>query len=293
MLIGLAGSAGVGKDTVANYLVAQHGFSAFSFSDALYREVSEAFGVPVSELQDRTKKEVDSHKLRFGRCRDIEFAEYMLGQGGAGRWFSPRWVLQHWGTEYRRAQDPEYWLKAASLFVQAWLGATKADDYHHAGLVNTSVRFPNEAAWIDKMRGVVWHVRRRDVAGVASELQHVAEQELPMAEVDHLLNNDGTIEELNTAVSLLLSAGGEPEAQPDVRPLVMCASCHKLHRAYTKEQVDAEIDLANSENYTPNGFPGVTIDDYRGCVACGCDSFILIDNLGDTDLSPVLCEGNI
>lgn len=310
MLIGLAGSAGAGKDTVANYLVAQHGFSAFSFSDALYREVSEAFSVPISELQDRDKKEVPHPKLIEAYCKDHEFAKIMRTATKRRTdivvlhdWvrYSPRWVLQHWGTEYRRAQDPDYWLKAASLWVQAWLEVTSADGQEHAGLVNTSVRFPNELAWIDKMQGTVWHIRRDNVEGVASELHHEAEQELPVAEVDHVLNNDGTVEQLNTAVSLLLSAGGEPEAPPDVYPLVMCARCHKLHKAYTKEQVAAEVDLASSamcageyaESGWLNGFPGATIDDYRGCVACGCDSFILIDNLGDTDLSPVLCEGNI
>ena len=315
MLIGLAGSAGSGKDTVADYLVAQHGFTKFSFSDALYREVSEAFSIPIDELKHRGGKELPHPKLVEAYCKDPEFAKLMRAEADArnayvqppvqvaARWvsYSPRWVLQHWGTEYRRAQDPDYWLKAASLWVQAWLEVTKDDGQVHGGLVNTSVRFPNELAWIDEMQGVVWHVRRHDVSGVASELQHVAEQELPVAEQDHILNNDGTIEELNTTVSLLLSAGGEPEAPPDVHPLVMCARCHKLHKAYTKEQVAAEVDLANSatcageyaESGWLDGSPGVAIDDYRGCVACGCDSFILIDNLGATDLSPVLFEGNI
>ena len=329
MLIGLAGSAGSGKDTVADYLVAQHGFTKFSFSDALYREVSEAFSIPIDELKHRDGKELPHPKLVEAYCKDPEFAKLMRAEADyryvhdaapiqqSARWvsYSPRWVLQHWGTEYRRAQDPDYWLKAASLWVQAWLDVTKDDGQEHAGLVNASVRFPNEQAWIDEMQGTVWHVRRRDVTGVASEMQHSAEQQLPVRAGDRTLSNDAGIEELNTAVSLLLSApplalvGDAAEcacetACCDEREVVSCDTCGRLHIAYTAEQVQYEVDLFNSSfDMLSDDIKGqvgrqAEVKDYVGCMQCGGESFHkfhqpeLSDERKDA-LSPVLCEGDI
>lgn len=318
MLIGLAGSAGTGKDTVADYLVAQHGFTKFSFSDALYREVSEAFGVSVDELKHRGGKELPHPKLVEAYCKDPEFAKIMRAATEwdtnatvVHRWvrYSPRWVLQHWGTEYRRAQDPEYWLKAASLFVQVWRNAVaEINDWYPAGLVNTSVRFPNEQAWIDDLQGVVWHVQRGNVEGVASELHHAAEQALAIRRGDHVLTNDGSIEQLNTAVTLLLnSAGGEPtEPWPadEHAVVVSCDTCGRLHAAYTLPQVQHEIDQFNSNfdalSDDTKELIGrrVEVKDYIGCMQCGGESFHRFDTLELSDdhranLSPVLCEGNI
>lgn len=312
MLIGLAGSAGTGKDTVADYLVAQYGFTKFSFSDALYREVSEAFGVPVEELQDREKKEVPHPGLVMHKCNDPIFGRKMfadaLGRGVISpgfESFSPRWVLQRWGTEYRRAQDPEYWLKQAALWVQAWLDVTMDDGQYHAGLVNTSVRFPNEQAWINEMDGAVWHVRRPDRGHYASQLDYVSEQELPVGEHDRVIWNTGTVEQLNTAVSLLLQAPFEEDPNLVVDPgfslleaaldrphkLVMCASCHRVHKAYTKEQVDAEVSVLADAVLVDDGREmSITAEDYRGCVACGCEEFILVDELDANNITPVLYE---
>lgn len=304
MLIGLAGSAGTGKDTVADYLVAQYGFTKFSFSDALYREVSEAFGVPVEELQDREKKERPHQKLTPDDCKDVGFYKIMLEHGiHPLQAASPRWVLQRWGTEYRRAQDPDYWLKQAALWVQAWLDVTADDGQYHAGLVNTSVRFPNEQAWINEMDGAVWHVRRPDRGHYASQLDYVSEQELPVGEHDRVIWNTGTVEQLNTAVSLLLQAPFEEDPNLVVDPgfslleaaldhphkLVMCASCHRVHKAYTKEQVDAEVSVLADAVLVDDGREmSITAEDYRGCVACGCEEFILVDELDANNITPVL-----
>ena len=315
MLVGLAGSAGTGKDTVADYLVAQHGFTKFSFSDALYREVSEAFGVSVEELQDREKKEQPHPRLVAHRCKDPGFFPIMFGaalnRGDEGATspgymqFSPRWVLQRWGTEYRRAQDPDYWLKQAALWVQAWLDVTKDDGQHHAGLVNTSVRFPNEQAWIDEMDGVVWHLRRPDRGHYASELDHVAEQELPVGEHDQVIWNTGTVEQLNTTVSLLLQSpqyavsevcteAVDIEIPPEVYPMVYCPMCYTLHKAYTKEKVTAEVSLVNNHLESDGDEAHkvmVSIDDYRGCVSCGyAGDMILVDGGDTSGLQPVLYE---
>ena len=310
MLIGLAGSAGTGKDTVADYLVEQYGFTKFSFSDALYREVSGAFGITVCDLKDREKKERPHQLLTPDDCKDSNFYDIMLRNGmHPVQQVSPRWVLQRWGTEYRRAQDPDYWVKQAALWTQAWLDVTKDDGQHHAGLVNTSVRFPNEQAWIDEMDGVVWHLRRPDRGHYASQLDYVSEQELPAGEHDRVIWNTGTVEQLNTAVSLLLQApqyavseicteAVDPDAllpdtahdYPTHYKLVACAKCYTLHKALTPGQVDAELSTIAGGIVLDDQIVVVTPDDYRGCVSCGHGVMLPVDSMDTSGLQPVLYE---
>lgn len=285
-LIGLSGPAGVGKDTIADYLVAEHGFTKFSFSDALYREVSEAFGVAVEELQDREKKEVPHPRLTAAVCRDLQFAYLMCGCGHvatAAEWeyeFSPRWVLQHWGTEYRRAQDPDYWVKKTASWVQAWLDVTRDDGEPHAGLVNTSTRFPNEAEFIRALGGQVWHVRRRDTGGVASGLEHVAEQGLAVEPEDITLLNYGSIDHLRTATCLALQSVAGATIVAEEEYYVACTKCGWLHTPYSRQRAQQEVDAFNAafavmrpEYREAFGGREASIDHYSGCMACGSMDF--------------------
>lgn len=209
-LIGLAGPARVGKDTVADYLVEERGFVKFSFSDALYEEVSNAFDVPVDALQRADLKECATQWLALYRCDNIEAINAMIEDDDDRTYFlncprSPRWVLQRWGTAYRRAQDPDYWIKKAGLFIDEYLKAVAAGDIKDpGGLVNTSVRFPNEQQFIRERGGEVWHIYRRD-----AERQHLntyeSERRLLVLEGDKELYNNSTVERLRTATALFLS----------------------------------------------------------------------------------------
>lgn len=289
MLIGLAGSAGAGKDTVADYLVEQYGFTKFSFSDELYREVSAAFRVPVTDLQDRKLKEVQHYALRLRHCADADFRvmlRFIASQRGVppedadGYMFSPRDILQLWGTEYRRHQDPDYWVKRAALWVQAWLQVTVEDGARHAGLVNTSVRFPNEQAFIHALGGSVWHIRRfastaeAESSGVASRLSHVAEAGLQPADADSELFNCGTLDQLHTAVSLMLQspAGQVCDEQEQVRHCkVRCTACDTtlvgLSEAAVKLHIEAYVRAGS-----PSGYE-LSIADYEICAVCGGQNF--------------------
>lgn len=133
-IIGLHGKARAGKDSIADYLVEQYGFVKFGFADALYKEVANAFGVAPFFLQDADTKDVESELMSLWRCTDEAFKVVALKklqtdfaisarqyQGQENCWLSPRWVMQTWGTEYRRAQDPNYWVHKAGEFVENFL----------------------------------------------------------------------------------------------------------------------------------------------------------------------------
>lgn len=222
-LIGLAGPARVGKDTIADYLVENYGFLKFSFSDALYREVSKAFDVNEDALRREDLKEEPAHWLRLRRCDDGMFIAACLAEKGftmskyatledlnldkeafVHEPRSPRWILQRWGTAYRRKQDPDYWIKRADEFVQTYLEAVARGEVPNAGgLVNTSVRFPNECDYIRSNNGEIWHIHRR-----SAEAKHLntyeSEKRLEVKAADRLLYNNSTVERLNTAVSLFM-----------------------------------------------------------------------------------------
>lgn len=288
-LIGLSGPAGVGKDSVADYLVENHGFTKFSFSDALYAEVAAAFGIDVKVLYARDTKEKDMEALQYFYCNDHAFKNVMFEQARAlgvkyptDKWFSPRQVLQWWGTEYRRKQDPQYWIKRAELTLQAYLELAVEDPKTpRAGLVNSSVRFPNEVEFIRKWNGEVWHLTRPGYEMQAAAAAHVAEQGLPVEPGDKVIHNRGTVEQLGTAASLLLVS--RPGVQIKTGPVVefvTCKGCGWVHKAYSRAEAQVEVDRFNEwfkqqDEKTRESFGNreSTIESYEGCDRCGKNDF--------------------
>lgn len=223
IILGLAGKAGVGKNEVARYLVERYGFIEFSFSDALYREVEVAFGLgDALILRDRATKEIPTALLCGENCDDSAFIDVLMANGVASgdEPLSPRVVLQLWGTQYRRAQDSEYWIKRAEEWVHAVRSAMPYPEQAPQYFVNTSVRFPNERAWVHAMGGNVWHLRR---AGLAAVNAHVSEEPLEVWDGERELHNNDTVERLHRCgVELLLTMNArfvkvEPML-PDVDP---------------------------------------------------------------------------
>src|SRR6266705_2754477 len=126
-IIGLAGQMGSGKDTAAAYLVDIYKYTRVAFADGVREEVTE--------------------DLR--RCSDGIPLEEVYAKPTTPRM---RAILQRWGTEYRRAQDTDYWVKYASQKMKALQDQAKGA----AAFAVSDVRFPNEAAMIREQGGVVW-----------------------------------------------------------------------------------------------------------------------------------------
>ena len=217
-LIGLSGPARVGKDSIADVLIGTFGFVGFSFSDALYAEVSENWGVPIEELKDAKLKEVPWERLSLDKSKDREFVKVF---GPAVHWAgprSPRWVLQQWGTDYRRKQDPDYWVTRANetlnriinsekiRHAQALLDGSDEGFAYIPGIVNTSVRFANEREWIKSVGGTVCHVYRDGtVLADAETAGYVSERGLEPETGDWAFFNNGPLNRLATGVQLLLA----------------------------------------------------------------------------------------
>lgn len=53
----LSGDPGSGKDTVAEFMVAEFGFTRLAFADVLKQQVAELTGIPLDTFNDRTLKD--------------------------------------------------------------------------------------------------------------------------------------------------------------------------------------------------------------------------------------------
>ncbi len=166
-VIGLAGKMGSGKDTIAAML-RMRGYKKLSFGEALRKEVLYyatremcPYGVPAWVMG------------ALGSVR--------LG-GSLTLWNKPtptlvRRLLQWWGTDYRRAQNDEYWV---DLLGTEWFNST--DRY-----VISDVRFRNEADSIRSRGGKIWRVTgRHSVCADTSE--HVSER-VDIGEADVVIDN--------------------------------------------------------------------------------------------------------
>lgn len=206
-VLGLSGAAGAGKTEIAKHLVEKHGWLEFSFSDPLYAEVADAFATSIKLLQDRETKDTSTAVMSLIYCTNLNFVNVCIEQRLVSSVFerlSPRKILQWWGTEFRRAQDEDYWVKKIGKWYSDLL-----DDIHEGrkiapeGVVNTSTRFRNELSWILSHNGVVWGVTRPD-GMINDNPTHISEHELSEYHPKFAIVNDGGIEDLRTKVDNLL-----------------------------------------------------------------------------------------
>jgi hypothetical protein len=175
-LIGLAGKAGVGKDTVADILERDHDFTRYALAQPIKAALCEAFFLWPADFTDRERKE-----------RVISW----IGK-------SPRQLAQLFGTEFAREMiAPDIWLRVAQKRYEAILADGVA-----RGFVVSDVRFENEADWIRSNGGVVWHIERPGAEPVAD---HASEEGVEQKGADAIIVNNGTIEDLRGKVAFLLS----------------------------------------------------------------------------------------
>lgn len=185
-VIGITGKIGAGKDAVAAHLVARYGFQIIRFSDALKQEV--LLTLP------RTLRAIWVE--RFGHAPSAEDLQDMVYR------FKPpivRELLQEWGTELRRAQDPNYWIKR---WEEAVMAVEVAAGPAGARIVTPDVRFFNEFSAVLGVPGageVVRVIRPGTVPG-----EHQSETEQDRFPGCPALDNYGTIEDLQGAVDTMI-----------------------------------------------------------------------------------------
>lgn len=179
MLYGLTGYAGSGKSEAAQHLETK-GFSRLNFKDALVAEMKERFRGTIQSIYDETGN-VD------------------LGWPHAADWLFEqkppifRALMQNYGTDVRRKDDPLYWVKQ-------WENAYCA--IHPADVVVDDVRFLNEANAIHRYGGKVIRIVRSDVQNGGS---HVSETEMDQIVPDYTIEVEyGDLEGLRAKLDELV-----------------------------------------------------------------------------------------
>lgn len=209
MIVGFVGFIGSGKDTAADYLCNFHGFRRDSFANTLKDAVATIFGWDRTLLEGRT-----SESREWREQVDTWWAE-RLGISN----LTPRWVLQYWGTDVLRAGfHDDIWI--ASL--ENKMRKTKDN------IVISDVRFPNEIEAIHKSDGLVIRIKRgpepdwyQDALnanagpkkiGWALGKDHLTKLNIHPSEsswvggkIDHIIENNGSIDELFISLEKIIS----------------------------------------------------------------------------------------
>lgn len=203
MIIGICGFIGSGKDTIADYLVNFHEFRRESFANTLKDAVASVFGWDRVMLEGRTKE-----AREWREQVDPWWAERLDMPT-----LTPRWVLQYWGTEVcRRGFHDDIWIASLENKLR------NSRDH----VVISDCRFPNEIQSIKDAGGTIVWVKRGDLpawydlAISANQGNNYALQELKLqkihasetswvgTEFDHIIDNDGTINDLFQTVENLI-----------------------------------------------------------------------------------------
>jgi hypothetical protein len=198
MILGFGNKSRAGKDTCCaaiidfynnrKRLAAIHGrrYQTFvkkiSFADALRREVTEAT-IRAGSTEELLKQGIDGLPFPDWVTLDPnpDTMDPLLPYGKHPK------ILQWWGTEYRRKQDPEYWIKEWQKQIAGFKGV----------IVTGDVRFLNEAKAIKQAGGYTINVTRLNKDGSPYRdpyrpADHISETELDNFNWDfRIIGSDG------------------------------------------------------------------------------------------------------
>lgn len=173
MIVGLAGYARAGKDTVGRILTEDHGFARVAFADALKAVALDTnpFVLPGVRLKEVVRQYGwDEAKQKVPEVRVL---------------------LQHLGVAARDHVDPLVWVRAVERRIQD-LG----------DVAITDVRFPNEAEWVRGSGGFNVRIHR---PGIEAANGHVSELALDDFQFDAFIVN-AELDELPHSVEVLVAA---------------------------------------------------------------------------------------
>lgn len=190
MIISLTGNTGVGKDTMADYMVAKYDFVKISMADPMKRIAKEMYNFSDEQLWGPSEARNQPDK----RYRQPN-----------GTYLTARVVTQLLGNEFSRLLYPETWIKymqrvvakiQAGFFYSEQRGAFLLPNRksNYTGIIVSSCRFRNEIEAIKKMNGTTVRLKRPalstasfKIIGIKNHLSETEQLSLPDDFFDHVI----------------------------------------------------------------------------------------------------------
>jgi hypothetical protein len=191
MIIGLCGSQGSGKDTVANILISEYGFVKLTFASTLKDVVAVLFSWSRDLLEGLTEES------RLWRETVDDFWSEKLSIPN----FTPRKALQMIGTDlFRLHFNNDIWIS----IVENKIGAMLKNN-PKTNIIISDCRFANEFSLIKRFPDshIITILR---VKNSTNKLAHSSETEWVNYNFDAILQNDNSIDDLKTNLKSLLSS---------------------------------------------------------------------------------------
>lgn len=176
MIIGLTGYAQSGKDSVANILVNNYGYTRVAFADPI-RELLYQMNPAVKDGGYRVQSTVDVYGWDVAKTAFPEV----------------RNMLQNLGVGARKTFGDMFWVQQALRQVNP-----------EGNFVITDVRYPNEAKAIRAYKdSQIWRIKR---SGVDPVNAHASETAMDEERVDQIFVNNGTLEDLQVLINTRMRA---------------------------------------------------------------------------------------
>jgi len=168
-LIAFTGKKQTGKSTACSYLENKYGFTRVNFKDALIKEIKQNF-------PDLLEAMVMSENVAFGHDDRTSVEELFTTKPRL-----MRTLMQNYGTEVRRKDNPNYWVKQWEYEIKAPF----SNDYMYKNVTVDDCRFLNEAQAVKRNGGVIVHLVRGDMQHTDG---HVSEMEMDNIVPDYVIH---------------------------------------------------------------------------------------------------------
>lgn len=179
IVVGLTGFAGAGKDYIFGKLKESFPYEAVrvSLADEVRHEIEEVFQKGLPQLWEKP------YPLEI------------------------RKLLQWWGTDLRRKEDEDYWVRKTEAFIPQ---LHKMRTPYDTIVVVTDVRFPNELAMVKRLGGIMVKVvaspfvRASRLGLDPLQMTHASEAQIGALIPDRVILNDGAPERLESTYAGLV-----------------------------------------------------------------------------------------
>ena len=203
MIIGINGKIGSGKDTVGKIIQYLQCYNTGEIT------IEDVMSNPEHEwwLEEQSKFEI---KKFAGKLKEV--ASLLTGidiEDFEDQEFKKLYMSPEWGMTYREfLQKLGTEAMREGLHTNVWVNALFADykppkmsQYNPSNWIITDMRFPNELEAVEERKGITIRVVRSGTT-VGT---HASETALDDAYFDHVISNNGTIEDLIEKVRQILT----------------------------------------------------------------------------------------